>query len=138
VSKVVVKYGGDTEKLAISFYVSNKMEYSKSVGVQVTEAILCPPASYINQNAPNPFNPNTEITTIPYGLDVPAHAKILVLDGVGAPVKLLVDEDKPCGDGTVDWNGKNEAGLIVANGNYPCFFWKDGGVIGAITITVTD
>jgi len=109
------------------------MEYSKSVGVQVTEAILCPPASYINQNAPNPFNPNTEITTIPYGLDVPAHAKIEVLNGGG----VLVDEDKPCGDFTVDWNGKNEAGLIVANGEYPCFFWKDAGIIGAITISVS-
>ena len=74
------------------------------------------PAEYsLGNNYPNPFNPITQIT---YGLPKDSNVRIAVYDINGRVVNLLVDSAQPAGQRSVIWNGKNDAGMIVAAGLY--------------------
>jgi hypothetical protein len=70
----------------------------------------------VHQNAPNPFNP---LTNIAY--DVPAGVEELVIrvhDVAGRHVRTLVSGPVPPGRHTVAWSGTNESGEAVASGVY--------------------
>ena len=56
------------------------------------------------QNYPNPFN---KITTIRYFLPKYTEVKIQIYNIKGQLVKTLVDENKPTGYYTIDWNAKD-------------------------------
>ena len=74
------------------------------------------PAEYsLGNNYPNPFNPITQIT---YGLPKDSKVRIAVYDINGRVVNLLVDSAQPAGQRSVIWNGKNDAGMVVAAGLY--------------------
>jgi len=67
---------------------------------------------------PNPFNPTT---TISYVLSEPAVATLGVYDPAGKLVKQLVSGGVvEAGRHEVVWNGRNEAGQVVAAGVYFC------------------
>lgn len=67
------------------------------------------------QNYPNPFNLSTNIS---YKLPVPSHVKIKVYNLLGELIQILVDEEKPAGEYSTGWNGKNENGNFVSSGIY--------------------
>ena len=74
------------------------------------------PTKYsLGNNYPNPFNP---ITRISYGLPKVSNVNITVHDINGRVVNLLIDSDQPAGEGSIIWNGKNDAGMSVAAGLY--------------------
>lgn len=74
------------------------------------------PAEFaLSQNYPNPFNPST---TISYALPVDARTSVKIFDLLGRQVATLVDEVQAAGFRTVEWNGRNNAGLQVASGVY--------------------
>ena len=74
------------------------------------------PTKYsLGNNYPNPFNP---ITRISYGLPKDSNVSITVYDINGRVVNLLIDSDQPAGQGSIIWNGKNDAGMSVAAGLY--------------------
>ena len=54
------------------------------------------------QNYPNPFNPST---TIMYYLPLWEKVKLTVFDALGKEVKVLVNENKPAGSYSVEFNG---------------------------------
>ncbi len=56
----------------------------------------------LEQNYPNPFNPTTTIT---YRLPISNHVSIIVYDGIGREVALLVNEDKKTGKYSALFNG---------------------------------
>lgn len=75
-----------------------------------------PPAFALAQNAPNPFNPATEIS-----FAVPADAGLVrleIFDLRGQKVRTLLDEILPAGQHTQTWNGRDDAGLPVPSGVY--------------------
>jgi hypothetical protein len=64
---------------------------------------------------PNPFNPTT---TIRYALPSAGRVIVGIYDLRGASVATLVDENKPAGVHTFEWNGRDDAGRGVTSGVY--------------------
>ena len=73
----------------------------------------------LNQNYPNPFNPTT---TINYSLAKEGNVKLTVYESIGSKVATIVNENKPAGNYTVQFNGRNLASGIylyrLESGNY--------------------
>jgi len=67
------------------------------------------------QNAPNPFNPQTEIA---FSLAGPEPVKLAVYDMQGRLVRTLVDELRTAGEHSVIWDGTDDRGQRVASGSY--------------------
>jgi len=64
---------------------------------------------------PNPFNPRT---TIAFHIPRSGFAKIQIYDVNGSLVETLVDGQRPMGDHTATWDGRDREGLAVASGIY--------------------
>ena len=74
------------------------------------------PEKYVlEQNAPNPFNPETRIV---YHLPEEAHVSLEIFNILGQRVITLVDEDQPAGSRTVKWTGVDRNGVPVTSGVY--------------------
>jgi hypothetical protein len=70
---------------------------------------ILPPSFSLQQNYPNPFNP---ITTINYSLYNSGLVTIKVYDILGREVTTLVNENKPAGNYSVQFNSaKNASGV---------------------------
>jgi hypothetical protein len=67
------------------------------------------------QNAPNPFNPNTEIC---FNLERNGHATLEIFDVRGRRICVLHDGPLGMGRHTVRWNGQDGAGRPAASGMY--------------------
>ena len=63
----------------------------------------------LHQNYPNPFGLNTSIK---YSLPEPTHVKLQTYNVKGQLVKTLVDENKPAGYYSIEWNTKDMASGI--------------------------
>jgi hypothetical protein len=79
------------------------------------EPMPAPEATFLAQNFPNPFNPNT---TISFGLKVRGHVSLRIYDAAGRLVEDLIDGSKPAGQYSVIWNGKDRYGSPAASGVY--------------------
>lgn len=82
----------------------------------IPEDASIPVYAALFQNVPNPFNP---ITVIRY--DIPAGgAKVwlTVYDVLGRRVRTLVDGPESAGEKSIEWNGRNDRGELVATGVY--------------------
>ena len=66
-------------------------------------------------NAPNPFNPATEIR---FTLPADQAVRLAVYDISGRLVKTLVDEVRRAGDNAVRWDGTDRSNRAVASGAY--------------------
>ncbi len=67
----------------------------------------------------NIFNPlRGEKATAKYEILEPGQVKLRLFTVNGSLVRTLVDEAKPAGKGSVDWDGTNSAGSRVASGIY--------------------
>jgi poly(beta-D-mannuronate) lyase len=69
------------------------------------------PTSAVLQNYPNPFNPSTKIT-YSISLGSPGQTSLRVYDLLGREVAVLVNEQKPAGSYSVQWNGGGCAGGV--------------------------
>jgi flagellar hook assembly protein FlgD len=63
----------------------------------------------LGQNYPNPFNPTTKIN---YSLPKAGNVKLTVYNAVGSMVATIVNEYKPAGSYSVQFNGTNFASGI--------------------------
>lgn len=79
----------------------------------------------LEQNQPNPFNPQT---TLAYEIGAPGHVELAVHDVSGRLVRTLVSGVRPAGRHTVTWDGRNDAGQRVASGVYLATFRGAGEV----------
>lgn len=77
--------------------------------------VQLPAVFSLEQNHPNPFNPETQIT---YTLPQATHVKLVLYNVLGQRVRTLVDEDQIAGYKTVHWDGNDENGQQVASGIY--------------------
>jgi hypothetical protein len=69
----------------------------------------------LNQNFPNPFNPST---TICFEINQVSEVLIKVYNILGKEIKLLLDDNLPAGEHTVQWNGKDDEGNALPGGVY--------------------
>ncbi len=83
---------------------------------------LLPGSFTLGPAYPNPFNPSC---VIEYALPERCHTKIGVYNILGQKVAILVDETKPAGSYSVEWNGADQSGQPVATGIY--FYKMEAG-----------
>ena len=67
------------------------------------------------QNAPNPFNPTTQIA---YTLAAPSRAVIEIVDVSGSLIARVDEGMQPAGAHNTIWNGRDSRGMAVASGVY--------------------
>jgi hypothetical protein len=91
-------------------------ESSAIVGLQKHITVV-PQIFSLDQNFPNPFNPQT---TIKYVLDTvqPQHTRLQILNSLGQTVRILVDVPQIAGEYQVNWDGKDNFKNEVASGIY--------------------
>jgi len=100
---------------------SKSFTFTKSATILTTgvvtseDDIALPDAFILEQCHPNPFNPSTSIR---YGLKTESWVTIKIYNVLGEEVVTLVDEPQRAGYQTVTWNGRNQAGQLVASGVY--------------------
>ena len=70
---------------------------------------------FLDQNCPNPFNPQT---TISYGLLRSSEVRIEVYNILGRNIRTLVSGQQPAGRHSVVWDGRDENGEEVSSGIY--------------------
>ncbi|HKW13682.1 MAG TPA: FlgD immunoglobulin-like domain containing protein, partial [Candidatus Krumholzibacteria bacterium] len=69
----------------------------------------------LEQNFPNPFNPQT---TIAFSIQKASNVHLSIYDVTGSRVRDLVDEKRVPGAYRVVWDGLNQKGNSVASGVY--------------------
>lgn len=69
----------------------------------------------LDQNFPNPFNPETHIA---YTLPSRSPVVLLIFDLLGREICTLVDQIEPAGARSVRWNGRDSQGHPVGSGVY--------------------
>jgi hypothetical protein len=74
-----------------------------------------PGATFLAQNWPNPFNP---ATTIAFGIKESGHVSLRIYDAAGRLVTTLIDEVRPAGSYSTEWNGESPGGSPAASGVY--------------------
>ncbi|MFH1570490.1 MAG: FlgD immunoglobulin-like domain containing protein [Gemmatimonadota bacterium] len=81
---------------------------------------------------PNPFN---AAAVIPFDLDQSGPTAVTVRDLLGRPVRTLVRGPLPAGSHALRWDGRDDAGAIVATGTYVVEL-RAGGVAVARKVTL--
>lgn len=69
----------------------------------------------LHQNYPNPFNPET---TIHYQVNKADFVELTIYNTRGQMIRRLVHQHQTPGEYQVQWDGKDEAGQVVASGVY--------------------
>jgi len=87
----------------------NESEFAQEVSaivevVGVDNENSIPKEFALKQNYPNPFNPST---LIKYALSTAGEVSLLIYSLRGEKVAHLIDERKPAGNYTVEWNASN-------------------------------
>jgi hypothetical protein len=85
---------------------------------------IIPEKIYLQPISPNPFN---DTTAISYELSADGKVTLTIYDLIGRGIKTLVDEEKPAGIHTIDWDGTNTNGNIVKSGIYFCHISTTSG-----------
>ncbi|MDD3642300.1 MAG: FlgD immunoglobulin-like domain containing protein [Candidatus Krumholzibacteria bacterium] len=95
----------------------NESGYALLCSEEITgdEPAPLPAASFLEQNRPNPFNPGTVIA---FGIQERAHVSLRIYDAAGRLVASLLDEARPAGQHTIEWNGRRHDGAAAASGVY--------------------
>ena len=76
----------------------------------------------LEQNTPNPFNPQTAIR---FTLSATQNVSLAVYDVSGRLVRTLASGTQEMGTHTITWDGRNDAGATVSSGVY--FYRLDAG-----------
>jgi hypothetical protein len=76
----------------------------------------------LEQNSPNPFNPQTAIR---FTLASTQNVTLAVYDVSGRLVRMLASGTQEMGAHTITWDGRNDAGATVSSGVY--FYRLDAG-----------
>jgi len=80
----------------------------------------------LEQNSPNPFNPQTAIR---FTLDAKQNVTLAVYDVSGRLVRMLASGTQDVGTHSITWDGRDSAGSTVSSGVY--FYRLDAGKFSA-------
>jgi predicted CXXCH cytochrome family protein len=103
---VAIDYGGNA-----SVFNSSNISQIRTTNIKSNPA----PATALLGNAPNPFNPTTEIS---YQLHEATKVTLTVYNILGQPVRTLVSGTQVAGSHSANWDGRDSNGLHVASGAY--------------------
>ena len=95
-------------------------------------AFMVPQSFSLQQNWPNPFNPETSLR---YQLAAPGAVRLQVYDALGQVVRILVDDHQAAGSYSVSWDGLNTSGLRAATGVY-FYSLEAGGAVQTRKMTL--
>jgi len=99
-----------------AFFKRHTLSGNDTTSIINTGFIDLPIKSYqLSQNYPNPFNLETVIS---YQLPVFSKVTLKVYDVLGKEVRKLVNGNKPDGNHSVVWNGKDNSGQQLSSGVY--------------------
>jgi hypothetical protein len=107
------EFGGFSETL--KGFIKNGIVYGDTALTNVNDKINSVNSFYLYQNFPNPFNP---VTNIRYSIGSSGFVRLKVYDVLGNEITTLINEEKPAGSYSVEFNGSN-----LASGVY---FYKLG------------
>jgi predicted outer membrane repeat protein len=79
------------------------------------EVLPAPQTVTLEQNYPNPFNPSTLIS---FGTPVEQHVELRIYNTMGRHVRTLVSNVLTAGSYTMEWDGRDDAGLTLPSGVY--------------------
>ncbi|MCB5264614.1 MAG: C25 family cysteine peptidase [Candidatus Cloacimonetes bacterium] len=88
------------------------------------DQISIPVVLTLDQNFPNPFNPNTNIS---FSLPLAQAARINIYNLKGQLVKKLLDANLPAGQNLINWDGRDDNGKPVSSGIYS-YRLQSGGI----------
>ena len=86
------------------------------------------PLFSLAQNFPNPFGRSTSIT---YALRKKGRVLLEVYNQLGQPVAVLENGERPAGEYTLAWDGRDDQGALLPNGAY--FYRLAAGEGSAVT-----
>jgi hypothetical protein len=114
-----VSYRDETTRSATAYTYTLAAVRDDGTEVRSTPANVTTPALALSlgPNVPNPFNASTRIS---FTLARSTRVVLQVYDVRGARVATLVDDARPEGQHSVEWNGVDEQGRRVASGTYFC------------------
>ena len=94
--------------------IAGQLKSRASVNVNARTNQL-PDGYGLQQNFPNPFNPETQIS-----YQVPRRSRVLlkIFNAAGQEMRTLVDEEQPEGKYKVQWDGRDNNGRRVVTGVY--------------------
>jgi len=92
-----------------------------------------PTAYALEQNVPNPFNPNTTIT---FAMPQTGKAKLVIYSANGQVVRTLTDGTVAAGRHEIMWNGTDQMGRAVSSGVYVYRLTSDNGTISKRMVLV--
>jgi hypothetical protein len=78
-------------------------------------ASLRPAAFILEQNFPNPFNPDTIIR---YSLPLSGDVRLDIYNLLGQKIRTLVESNQPAASYAARWDGKDDSGKLAAAGLY--------------------
>ncbi len=103
------------DKAARVNFTSSTMLNERAGSTDAVELAAVPTVFQLDQNYPNPFNPST---TIKYQLPQQTSVMLVIYNVQGQKVRTLVSEEQKAGFYSVQWDGKNDAGVQVSSGFY--------------------
>jgi hypothetical protein len=125
-----LEYFGDVDgdgelEMVISYYTPHPQIWKTyvystgvrktSIGEDVEYVSRIPHNHKLNQNFPNPFNP---ITTIGFQVQKSGDVELTIFNSLGQSIRTLVDESREPGEYSVQWDGKDDNGRLLASGVY--------------------
>jgi len=96
-------------------YFDNITVNSLVTSVDDNSNTLLPDGFYLEQNFPNPFNPETRIA---YQISSDDYVTLAIFDLLGRKIKTLVSKEQSAGSYKVTWDGTDELGNSVPTGIY--------------------
>lgn len=106
-------FGSDAYVGGEGWYVDDV--HLESEPTSTSDLISIPVVLTMDQNFPNPFNPNTSIS---FSLPKTQAVKLNVYNLKGQLVKKLLDADLPAGKTMISWDGTDDNGNTVSSGIY--------------------
>jgi YVTN family beta-propeller protein len=97
------------------FYKLEGVSGTRSQEILGPHKIVCRAPFALAQNAPNPFNPSTDIK---FTIAEDSYVTLAVYDVAGRRVKTLVDRSLKANFYRAEWDGRNDEGRKVTSGMY--------------------
>ena len=107
-----------------SYVVADAVRLTAATGTGVARPVEVPAAFRLEPNYPNPFNRSTErsqrspATTIRFNLPKSSRVEIAIYNLHGQQIRSLLSRTMVSGEHVVAWDGRNDAGELVASGVY--------------------
>ncbi len=95
--------------------LSAKNHYRQATPVEDGGGVNLPSAYKLDQNRPNPFNPQTVIS---YSIPHTGQVNVSVFNVLGEKIATLVDQLEGAGEHSIVWNSTDDEGKPVASGIY--------------------